>query len=665
VTEQVTPAGNLTDSGTIAFTDVDLLDTHTILPGIVVSNGALGTLTASVTSDTTGTGTGGVIGWSYRVAASAVEYLAEGETKVETFTITLSDGRGGSVERTISVTITGTNDAPVLAITQPLAVTEATDARAQDITPVSGSLSVTDADIGDTLTASVNGSPTLVWSGGTLSPQQVIDLTAALAAGRLTLTPNTSNGGLQTLAYSWDPSASNLDFLAAGQTLTVSYAISVSDGRANSAVQPLTFTITGTNDAPVAVMDSGGMTEDDGFRIFDVRANDTLDPDAGASNAVTIGSLSFSGLPAGIDASDVAVTVTADNQIRVELLGSEWNQMFNGQTGHIFINYRLYGDNGQFSSNQLLVQVSGTNDAPVLNTVIDPAITIAEDSVLPGAGGGTLVSALVGRVGGGGLDNVTDDSFLTGIAITGQNTANGVWYYSVDDGAHWSVIGAVSDSNALTLRPEARVVFVSNANYNGVIADALTIRAWDGTGGANGSYFNTTVNGGTSGYSTATDTVSLTVTPVNDAPVVATADVTGAVTEQVTPVGNITDSGTIAFTDVDMTDIHSINPAIVASNGALGALTANVTTDTTGTGTGGVITWNYTVAASAVEYLALNETKVETFTITLDDGHGGTVARTISVTITGTNDVPLVASADVTGAVTEQVTPAGNLTDSG
>ena len=46
-------------------------------------------------------------------------------------------------------------------------------------------------------------------------------------------------------------------------------------------------------------------------------------------------------------------------------------------------------------------------------------------------------------------------------------------------------------------------------------------------------------------------------------------------------------------------------------------------TDTTGTGLGGVVTWNYTVAAAAVEYLAKDQTKVETFTITLDDGNGG------------------------------------------
>ena len=153
--------------------------------------------------------------------------------------------------------------------------------------------------------------------------------------------------------------------------------------------------------------------------------------------------------------------------------------------------------------------------------------------------------------------------------------------------------------------------------------------------------------------------------PTNQPPIVATSDVTGAVTELGTPTGNLTDSGSIGFSDVNLTDVHSINSSITASSGALGTLTASVTTDTTGSGTGGVITWNYSVAATAVEYLAAGQTKVETFSITLNDGNGGTVNRLISVTITGTNDAPNVATADATGSVTELGTPTGNLSDSG
>ena len=99
--------------------------------------------------------------------------------------------------------------------------------------------------------------------------------------------------------------------------------------------------------------------------------------------------------------------------------------------------------------------------------------------------------------------------------------------------------------------------------------------------------------------------------------------------------------------------------------GTLGSLTAVKDTDTTGTGSGGQLTWTYTVADAAVEYLAKDQTKVESFTITLDDQNGGLITKQIDVTITGTNDAPVITAQDLIGAVTEQVTPAGNLTDSG
>src|SRR5207248_1050832 len=95
------------------------------------------------------------------------------------------------------------------------------------------------------------------------------------------------------------------------------------------------------------------------------------------------------------------------------------------------------------------------------------------------------------------------------------------------------------------------------------------------------------------------------------------------------------------------------------------SVTAVKDSDTTATGTGGQLTWTYTVADSAVEYLAAGQTKVESFTITLDDQHGGLITRQIDVTITGTNDAPVITAQDLVGAVTEQVAPAGNLSDSG
>ena len=63
-----------------------------------------------------------------------------------------------------------------------------------------------------------------------------------------------------------------------------------------------------------------------------------------------------------------------------------------------------------------------------------------------------------------------------------------------------------------------RVRFVPNANFNGTINPAITFRAWDQSAGANGGTYDTTFNGSFSAFSTATDTATLAITAVNDAP---------------------------------------------------------------------------------------------------------------------------------------------------
>src|SRR5262249_16817354 len=106
---------------------------------------------------------------------------------------------------------------------------------------------------------------------------------------------------------------------------------------------------------------------------------------------------------------------------------------------------------------------------------------------------------------------------------------------------------------------------------------------------------------------------------------------TGAVKEdaQGLEVGVEKTSGTLSFSDVDLTKQHAVS-LVTASSGALGTLTASVTHDTTGSGTGGVLTWNYSVPDSAINYLAEGQTKVETFTIFLFDGTS-TVSKDVTV----------------------------------
>ena len=80
----------------------------------------------------------------------------------------------------------------------------------------------------------------------------------------------------------------------------------------------------------------------------------------------------------------------------------------------------------------------------------------------------------------------------------------------------------MSDASAQLLAADAstRLYFQPNANYNGTQAGAITFRAWDQTTGSNGTTADTSTSGSSTAFSTVTDTASLTVTAVNDAPVV-------------------------------------------------------------------------------------------------------------------------------------------------
>ena len=91
-----------------------------------------------------------------------------------------------------------------------------------------------------------------------MTTAQITALTAELVTGKLTFTAGVlSNGGAQTIGFSYDASAADLDFLRAGDTLTIGYAVQVSDGHVTTLTQPLNFVVSGTNDAPVVDLDSG------------------------------------------------------------------------------------------------------------------------------------------------------------------------------------------------------------------------------------------------------------------------------------------------------------------------------------------------------------------------------------------------------------------------
>ncbi len=116
--------------------------------------------------------------------------------------------------------------------------------------------------------------------------------------------------------------------------------------------------------------------------------------------------------------------------------------------------------------------------------------------------------------------------------------------------------------------------------------------------------------------------------------------------------------------DVDLTDVHTATA--VKTGGSLGGTLALAAVSESGTTEPGTVAWTYEVDNAAVQYLGVGETATETFTVTIDDGKGGTVSQTVTVVVTGTNDAPTITTAltDDAGAVAEDTT-APTLSDTG
>ncbi len=260
-----------------------------------------------------------------------------------------------------------------------------------------------------------------------------------------------------------------------------------------------------------------------------------------------------------------------------------------------------------------------------------------EDAGAPSGAVGTLVSSLVDFASPAGqVDNVTDvdSGALLGIAITAADTTNGSWFYSTNNGATWNTLGAVTNASALLLAADAntRTYFQPNADWNGTLGSAITFRAWDQTSGSNGGTADTSTNGGSSAFSTTTDTASLTITAVNDAPTnaVPAAQTAPAAGSLVFSSGN---GNAITVGDVDggaLTVTLSIGGGTLTLSGTSGL---SVTGDGTGTVTLAGSIANINAALEGLTYGAPGSAGSQTLTITTSDGVASDV-DTVSITVT-------------------------------
>ncbi|WP_218625772.1 FecR domain-containing protein [Bradyrhizobium sp. dw_411] len=120
------------------------------------------------------------------------------------------------------------------------------DSHIQLATPMTGTLTVSDAEVGDTLTASVIGEGVVKYDGSTTLPSGA-NVAALIDPDAITFDSVTTTAGLDTLHWTYNPANADLDFLEPHDTLTVTFEAKVTDGHATTVEQPLTITVVGTN----------------------------------------------------------------------------------------------------------------------------------------------------------------------------------------------------------------------------------------------------------------------------------------------------------------------------------------------------------------------------------------------------------------------------------
>jgi len=463
-------------------------------------------------------------------------------TATRTVSVVVTDAANAQSTGTRSIAVTAVNDAPVASLPASIAAYEDT---ATAIAPIifsdadagSGNVTATFGVGSGTLTASSGSGVTVTGSG-----------TGSLALGGTVSAINSFISGSGLLFQG----ATNA---TADVTLTASIDDGGNSGSGGSRTDSRTTTIqiTALNDRPV--MGSGG--------THLLGSGTTSDA---AIGPITVASVLSSGSITDVDGPTLGIVITTSSGAgtwQYSLDGSSWTNLgtvsstqalllgptaslryvpatgtaetaslnlqgWDGSAGTngTRTNLGTYssGANSPFTTGGYLATASVTepNVAPVLTPMAPTFTGIGEDD---SSNSGNTVASIVGS-------SITDSnsSPVEGIALTGLSSGNGTWQYSVNGGSSWGAVGSVSASSALLLRATDKLRFVPD----GINADSagVTYRAWDQTGataGQQGTKADASTTGGTTAFSSASDTASIAVSAVNDAPTLTTAsfDMTG------------------------------------------------------------------------------------------------------------------------------------------
>jgi cyclophilin family peptidyl-prolyl cis-trans isomerase len=493
-----------------------------------------------------------------------------GQTSPVSVTIKSTDKAGNSSTKTFSIDIVTANNAPALATALPSLGT--TDENTPILIPLawfvnggSGTTQITDADtlndVGGIALIGVTGNGTWEYSpdGINFTAFSGISESSALLLPKtasLRYTPDSKNGGSVSITYrAWDTTAGG-----PGLRMNVSLPVLVGGITAFSSVtDTATLTVTQVNDAPVLTSANPSLGSSDihankTFNLTDIingGSGKTAVTDVDTADAAKLGGIAVIGATGvgtwaysldggttftnfGTVSNTAALLLPKNAVIRYTPDGTTSEtptfsyRAWDGSTGNSGDKPDLsastaVGGIKPFStqSDVATFSVYDFNDSPVLTPATSsPSMgTTTEDDAKTIALTGTFIN------NGAGTTNITDADVTAvtgGIAIIGM-TGKGTWAYSLD-GTTFTTISTLTNATALLLPKTASLKYTPNGK-SGETA-TIVYRAWDTTSGTAGTRVNLSDSssyGGITAYSSATDTASLTVTELNDAPILVAA----------------------------------------------------------------------------------------------------------------------------------------------
>ncbi len=504
-----------------------------------------------------------------------VQGLHEGEQLKDTFYITITDKHGDKVVEPLEVTVEGSNDAPVLFIESGLSIAEGEIA-------VSGQSVVHDNDANEKHTFAYTAD-----EGNDTYGSFAID-----ANGKYTFTLNNDSDEVKKLAL--------------GQSVDLTYKVTVTDVDGLTDEREVVITIIGQNNAPEVKSAVAEVTEDavktgpNGAEMVFASGNiEATDPDEGARLQYyiktdgqtdqlargTYGTLTLNSITGQylyvLDNSDPAVQGLGRNDSVTE-------------TFTIVVR----DEHGKGTETQLTVTINGANDAPVISSA--PGLTVTEATTPTSSASAKLVFT----------DADITDTHTFGVSTTdGQQGSSALGIYGT-----------------LTID--------SNGNYTYVLDNSNPDIQKLAQGQTTTETFTVYVS---DGLKTVQKDITVTIKGTNTAPTIESFDNMLVTTE-----GGSNVSGIVVGADVDngarlsyfVGGDSAANSSAKAVTGQFGTLSI----DNNG---------KYTYSLIDNKALAINpgEVREDTFTIFVKDEYGALAKETVTVSVTGTESTPIITAA--------------------